>query len=249
MSRLVLVLICAVVSSGAYAQLITLPSHYGSPSGFGNVLYPGVGHAPVTRPAGFPRSAPYPGSGFRGVVRPPAVGHPGHARQVVVPYPVFIGGYGYGYGLGYDPGAPPLYAYPPDPALAGAQPVTPPVVIINQAYKPETVSPVIHDYETNSDTQSSASGPQTYIAPAHPFPDPNEQKQGRAATAPDEKPTLYLLAFKDHTILPALAYWVEGDTLNYVTESGVLNRASLALIDKDFSKELNKQRSVEFNLP
>jgi hypothetical protein len=60
---------------------------------------------------------------------------------------------------------------------------------------------------------------------------------------------LYLLAFKDHTILAALAYWVEGDTLNYVTESGVPNRVSLALIDKDFSKELNKQRSVEFNLP
>lgn len=244
------VVICAVVSSGAYAQLITLPSHYGSPSGFGNVLYPGVGHAPVTRPAGFPRYLAYAGNGFRGAVRPPVVGHPGHARQVIVPYPVFIGGYGYGYGLGYDPGAPAPYGYPPDQAMAGAQqPVTPPVVIINQAYKPEAVSPVMHDYETNSDRQSTASGPQTYIAPVHPFPDPNEQKQARPAAVQDDKPTLYLLAFKDHTILAALAYWVEGDTLNYVTESGVPNRVSLALIDKDFSKELNKQRSVEFNLP
>jgi hypothetical protein len=83
----------------------------------------------------------------------------------------------------------------------------------------------------------------------HPFPDPNEPKQETAARPPDQAPTIYLIAFKDHTILPALAYWVEGDTLNYVTENGVPNRASLALIDKDFSKQLNSERSVEFNLP
>jgi hypothetical protein len=246
MSRFALVMFAAVFTGGVYAQ-VTLPSHYGSPTGFGNIMYPGVGHAPTTIPRG--------GGAFIGprmygnAAVPPPVRHPGHSRQVIVPYPVYVGGYGYGLGYGYDVGAQAPAAYGPEDAsmmAAPQQPAAPPVVIINQAYKPETVTPMMHDY---SDPQAQ-SGTQNYIAPVHPFPDPNEARQGQPVVrVQDDKPTLYLLAFRDHTILPALAYWVEGDTLNYVTEGGVPNRASLTLIDKEFSKELNKQRSVEFNLP
>ena len=54
---------------------------------------------------------------------------------------------------------------------------------------------------------------------------------------------------KDHTIFPAVAYWVESDTLNYITPQGVRNRVSLDLVDRDFSKQLNKERSLDFALP
>lgn len=246
MLRFALVVFSIAFTGSVYGQ-VTLPSRYGSPTGFGNILYPGVGHAPVTIPRG---GGAFIAPRFHGGVAPPVVRHPGHARQVIVPYPVYIGGYGYGLGYDYDVGAqaPPPYGNPEDMGMMAPQqqPAVPPVVIINQAYKPETVTPAMHDY---SDQQAQP-GTQTYIAPVHPFPDPNEAKQGQPVVrVQDDKPTLYLLAFKDHTILPALAYWVEGDTLNYVTEGGVPNRASLTLIDKEFSKELNRQRSVEFNLP
>ena len=54
---------------------------------------------------------------------------------------------------------------------------------------------------------------------------------------------------KDHTIYPAIAYWVENDTLNYITEQGVRNRVSLGLVDRDFSVQLNKERDIDFALP
>jgi len=60
---------------------------------------------------------------------------------------------------------------------------------------------------------------------------------------------MFLIAMKDHTIFPAIAYWVEGDTLNYITVQGAKNSVSLDLVDRDFSKQINKERKVEFGLP
>jgi hypothetical protein len=54
---------------------------------------------------------------------------------------------------------------------------------------------------------------------------------------------------KDHTIFPAVAYWVEDNTLNYITTQGVHNSASLDGVDRDFSKLLNSQRHIDFALP
>ena len=54
---------------------------------------------------------------------------------------------------------------------------------------------------------------------------------------------------QDHSIVAAIGYWVEGDTLNYITQDGNQNRVSMALVDRDFSKQLNDERHVEFKLP
>ena len=64
-----------------------------------------------------------------------------------------------------------------------------------------------------------------------------------------EPQVMFLIAMKDHTIFPAVAYWVEGDTLNYITVQGDKNSASLDLVDREFSKQINKERKVEFGLP
>ncbi len=59
----------------------------------------------------------------------------------------------------------------------------------------------------------------------------------------------YLIAYKDHSVYAVLAYWVEGNTLNYVTTQNTHNQASLNLIDLDLTKTLNQARSVPFSLP
>ena len=230
-----------VLSAAAFGQ-VTPPNTYGSRSGFGSVLFPGTGKAPQVRyPQIQTRIGPaFPG-GFGTNVRSyglgPNVAHPSHRRQVIVPYPVFVGGY---YG-GYDGLAPAPYQEPP--VQYAPQPAPPPVVIINQAYRPETATPVMRDY---SNTPLPEPTLRNYEAPVHPTPDPKERA---AAKAESERPTLFLIAFKDHTILPALAYWMQGDTLHYVTKDGNPNRISIELVDREFSRQLNRERQVEFNLP
>ena len=241
----------AALVGSAWAQN-TYPSRYGSTAGFGSVLYPGTGHAPVTRPPGAitdPTFAGRLGATVRGY--PPYTGvapgyaHPSHGRQTVVAVPVFVGG---GY---YDPG---YYQQAPQQPMqmpvviqqVPQQQAPPPVVIINQQYRPDTANPVVRSYDSDQDETSAV---RRYDAPVNPMPDPTEQRPVRRARIEDEKPTIYLIAFKDHTILPAVAYWVEGETLNYVTSQGTPNRASLSVIDKDFSKQLNRERQVEFSLP
>jgi hypothetical protein len=171
---------------------------------------------------------------------PPMRAHPRHERTVVVPYPVYYGGY-YGYveppPAYYDAPGPSNYNQPnyyqPNSYQPGPQEsAPPPVVIINQYYRPDTANPVLHDYSNT------------------PLPPPSQQQSPDSrAVIQDVQPTIYLIAMKDHTILPALAYWVEGDTLNYITTEGSKNRASLSLVDREFSRQLNDERHVEFNLP
>jgi hypothetical protein len=85
---------------------------------------------------------------------------------------------------------------------------------------------------------------QVYYAPS-PRPSITE-------VAPQEQPTEpthYLLAFKDHSIYSAVAYWVDGDTLHYFTNGNTHNQASLALVDRALTKKLNDGSGLEVKLP
>jgi hypothetical protein len=62
------------------------------------------------------------------------------------------------------------------------------------------------------------------------------------------KPTIYLIAFKDHRIMQALGYWIEGTMLHYVSVDYAFNHASISLIDSDVSQRLNHERGIEFTL-
>lgn len=244
MARPLPIILAIFLSGSAFAQRGGYggghgPVGAGSTMSMGNVVFPGTGHAPQVRMSNSPRLGGY---GYYSA--PPArrYAHPSHSPAVIVPYPVIVGGgYGYPYGYGYGPdtSAPPD-GYVDQGAPPQQQPVTPPVVIINQGYLPETANPVLRDYSQGIPPSPTV---QT-IGPMAPSGTPAPITNGD-----DEKPTTYLIAFKNHTILPALAYWVEGDTLNYVTLEGQPNQASLALIDKDLSKQLNQERNVEFKLP
>lgn len=246
-------------SSCLFAQ--NYPPPHSVPNAHGVIVDPGFGSRMAATVAGRPvpmarggRGYPggHGGGNWNGGYGRGGSAHHRHPNTVIVPYPVVMGGYGYGY---YDNG---LYDSGPAPGDAGAYyddpnvQQQPPVVIINQNFRPQTVNPVVKDYSNaNLPPPSDQSGLKIYENPTHPYADTLEQQKAQQqapSQTDDEKPTIYLLAFKDRTIIPALAYWVDGDTLNYITKDGIQNRASLSLIDKDFSKELNDERHVEFKL-
>ena len=60
---------------------------------------------------------------------------------------------------------------------------------------------------------------------------------------------IYLIAFKDHHIEAAIAYWVEADSLHYVTRQNERRQAPLDSIDRPFSEQINRDRHIDFRLP
>jgi hypothetical protein len=215
--------------------------------GFGSVLYPGMGHAPTaTPPVGQFGARPF----SRGFVNPGRAPHPRHGSAVIVPYPVYYGGY-----YGYDPSA---YgaANAPDYGDAG-QPNGPglPSVVINQNFVPPQANPQVREYTGPPQPQQTQpeqpqqpqqqSGLKLYEAPpSHPYADAAVQR----ASASDQ-PTIYLIALRDHTVVQALGYWMEGNTLHYVSAEHTLNQVSIDLVDRDLSQRLNDERHLDFRLP
>jgi hypothetical protein len=223
---------------------------YSSLGGFGNVLYPGTGHAPATPPGGI-NGPHFPGffTGRPVFANPSPAAHPDHRRTVIVPYPVYYGGYGYGGGYGYDQpqGYAPGYG---DQAPPIVNTNTAPSVVINQSFVAPQANPVVRDY--GADTSGDQSSLRIYQVPSS-----RQLAEAAQAVAPPpqrqasdgDQATLYLIAFKDHNIIQALGYWMEGATLHYVTVDHALNQVSLDLIDRDLSQRLNSERSIEFKLP
>ena len=179
----------------------------------GTVLHPGG-----VPPAG---SALLPMGGYGQPHRSTGAPHPPHARSAIVP--VYFSGFGEPYYQTPAEQPPPL---PPEP----------PVVIINQAYRPEVLNPVLNDY-SNVPLLESA---------------PLEQRQSEPPPAvvqrSDQSPTIYLIALNDGTLVAALGFWMEGDTLNYITRDGNRNRISIDRVDREFSIKLNADRKLEFKL-
>ena len=68
------------------------------------------------------------------------------------------------------------------------------------------------------------------------------------SAAPAEESAHYLIAFKDHTIYVALAYWVDGDTLHYFTSGNTHNQVSISLLDRPLTERLNKESGIDFKL-
>ncbi|MDQ6666329.1 MAG: hypothetical protein M3Z23_18280 [Acidobacteriota bacterium] len=211
---------------------------YGSFSGFGSVVFPGTGHPPaggnfsITNP-GF---ASRLGSTVNGSVRGP---YGARSRRGIgslpYSYPVYVGG---GYGNGYDPAYASGYGeqQPNVTVVAPPPQQQAPQLIINQNFGVGAGGPSDAQNLQNG-TAQEGDGFHMYQAPARSIPEPQ---------AAD--PRYYLIAYKDHSIYSALAYWLEDNTLHYVTTQNTHNQASLDLIDLDFTKRLNQDRNVAFTL-
>jgi len=158
---------------------------------------------------------------------PVAPRQPFAAPAPLVPYALFGGRPVYILGYGYYP-APFHYdsGYAPPAADASPPPPQSPDVIVNPDFKPDTTNSTMHVY--------------TYT--------PSEPGNGQAAE-PAAPQVYFLIAMKDHTIVAALAYWVENGTLNYIDRQGVRYQAALDAVDREFSAQLNKDRNIDFALP
>jgi hypothetical protein len=206
-----------------------------SPTGFGRILFPGGTPPPGANAGGngtpFGRII-YPGTGAPAVVTapasvsalpPPTVAHPGHGTTGLIPYPVYFTGGNY---LQYTPPQAPLAStYQSTSQVPDA-----PVVIVNQYFRP--------DDQPDDVQQTQAPQPVQRLRQASPSFAENQDKD-----------IIYLIAMKDHTIYAANSYWIEDNTLNYVTVQGSQNSASLDLVDRELSQRLNRNRSVSFALP
>jgi hypothetical protein len=224
----------------AYAQHrgVIRPGHgpgntYGSRHGFGNVVFPGTGSPPPIGPiptSGFAYSLGGIVSGFRPYTGEPVGRYRGRLHRfayVPVAYPVYVGG--------YYPDYPPQ---PPAQVTIVNQAAPPPQIIINNQVPPqEPAKPVVREYGPDSWKGSAVS---VYEAPV------SQAAEGRPI---ETAATVYLIAFRDGVIYPAIAMWVEEDTLHYITKDGKPNKASMALVDREFSRKLNHERGLEIPLP
>ncbi len=196
---------------------------------FGNVAFPGTGGPRFNIP--FSITDPTLGArlganvGGRNVLGSrPAVRH----GAVAVPYavPVYVGG---GYGGYYDgsyQGAPPPQQQPNITVIYPPQPAP---VIINQFGPGNAAGPP-------PDTVSLYQAPVTGGGNA-------------SGESMNERPSGFLIALQDHTIYSAVAYWIEGDTLHYFTTGNVHNQASVALVDRELTERLNREKGTEVRLP
>ncbi len=230
--RIALVALMLAGSSMFVQTMFAQTRNVTSPTGFGRILFPG-GTAPAGANAGgngtpFGRII-YPGTGAPAVMTAPPTGlpqpaptvpHPGHGGAGLIPYPVYFTGGNY---LQYTPPQAPLASnYTSSPQVPDA-----PVVIVNQYFRPDGQPEEI----------SEAPRPVQTPRPAPVLAD-NQDKD-----------IIFLIAMKDHTIYAASAYWVEDNTLNYITVQGSQNSASLDLVDRQLSQRLNRNRNVAFGLP
>jgi hypothetical protein len=152
------------------------------------------------------------------------------AGVVAVPYavPVYLGGYA-GYTGYYDGGV------PPDAAATQAGPAQPNVIVVYPSGMPAGVPPSGGYGETYAPPSGQAVGPASAGNP----------DQGAASPSS----ATYLIAFKDHTVYSAVAYWVEGDTLHYFTSGATHNQVSLSLVDRELTQRLNAEAGNNMQLP
>jgi hypothetical protein len=206
--------------SGALAQ--NRSGFVGTPGvvrGLGSVVFPGGTSAmpgiqrtfgSVVNPAGGG-----PQIGIPGLYPSRPVGvHNGFGRRgtgstYIVGVPTYIGGY-LGTGDNFDPNAA-AYGYQSAPPAAA-----PNITIIY----PPAPAPMMMGPGAPPDA-SQFIGPQ------------------QSAEVSQEEVQHYLIPFKDHTIYSAVAFWINGDTLHYVTAGNVHNQVSLSLIDRDLMQRLN----------
>jgi hypothetical protein len=186
----------------------------------GNVLYPGGGGPQIAVPSPVMKNPGSLRNGFSGFGTRNVVRR--NNGGGIVAYPIAYPVYVGGYA---DP-------YSMEFAAPAAQ--QPNITII----MPPQQAPMVVNPFVPGAAQDAASLPAPVYEPA-----PATQPLTAA------EPTHYLIAFKDHTIYPAIAYWVDGDTLHYFTSGNTHNQASVSLIDRELTERLNRESGVEVKLP
>ena len=194
----------------------------------GSVIFPG-GSTQIGIPGIGPASPNFT-NGRLGAV-PQQTGRGGHRSGggAVYAYPVYVPSY---YDSSYYGG--------------GTAPMTQPVQQqpnVTVIYPPAAPPVIINQYGTDGSVV-------TRVQPQNIYPMQQQSRQRTEETAaPAAETSHYLIAFKDHSIYSAVAYWVDGDTLHYFTTGSTHNQASVSLVDREMTDRLNKDSGVEVKLP
>jgi hypothetical protein len=222
-----------VSASGLLAQRRGVGTTAGTNAGYGNVVFPG-GRPAITTPftqvvptnRNFATSLGNVVAGrpaFNGTVRRNA--HTDTVVYVPYSYPVYGGGGYYGGYGGYngygDAGGPPPQQ---QPNITVIYPPQQPMMMVGPTPQAQAPNGQVREYMPPEPTAADTAPPQPEAA-------------------------YYLLAFKDHSIYSAVGYWVDGDTLHYLTTGNVHNQVSLSLVDRDLTSQLNKGRGLQVILP
>lgn len=210
-------------------------------TGFGNILFPGSPQGSqfgsVLFPGGRPNVFSNPNASFADRVAATVIGSPGYTgapapgsrrhRPHVIGVPVPVG-FGYGYGYGYG-----AYEQPQQPITIINQAPQQPPVVIHQT--------IIQQPDNPADRVRTYTAPGRYDKPAEESP-----KEAAAQSAPgDPAPRVYLLAFTDGSVRSAVGFWADGGVLHYLTPRNQHNQASLALIDRDTTRAINKRADLD----
>jgi hypothetical protein len=73
--------------------------------------------------------------------------------------------------------------------------------------------------------------------------------QKTAEAQPAASSPIYSIALKDRTIDSAIAWWVDGLMLHYLTPRGAHVQVRLDLVDRDLTARINRARNLELILP
>ena len=168
------------------------------------------------------------GGGFRGGGI--GIGRSSGFRGYYSPY--FYSGYGLGYGYSpwysdYGYNSYPDYSYP-------VYQSSPNVTVVYAPPAPAPAPSTVYVERPNSATREY---------------DQYGQQTNRPTSSADSAAPVYLIAFRDHSIRAAAAYWAEGGTLHYVTLEHEQKQAPLNTVDRDLSEQLNRERRIAFSLP
>src|SRR5471030_3137896 len=256
-------LCCCLAAGGAVAQ-----RGGGSRGGGGGARISSGGGARMSSGGGLRGSASFSGGGFRGggsVFRGGSGGFRGGFGGFRGGFGGFRGGFGFGpsFGFGYWPGywpgyydygydSYPGYSYPgysnsgysnSGYSDSGYQPSSNVTVV----YPPPAQAAPNYGERANSNMRQYDEYGKQIGQPAMGNGSGGEGLAGNSSASSGSP--LYLIAFRDHSIRAATAYWVDGRTLHYVTTQHEERQAALDTIDRDFSLQLNRERHVQFSLP
>jgi hypothetical protein len=138
------------------------------------------------------------------------------------------------------------YTYYPNYSTGYAAPTeynpSPNVTVIYPANTPPAYSapvrPVMRTYDQYGQQ----------VQPQQPQVQPEAQSQASNGGASAGSP-IYLIASKDQTIRAALAYWVDGSMLHFVTLQHEEKQEPLNSVDRGLTLQLNRERRVPIQLP
>lgn len=160
---------------------------------------------------------------------PLATGRSGPARPHAVLVGAIPGLWPYGY---QEP--------PPQPVVTLYAPPPPVAVVINNSFSPQMGPPLVETSAPLFDTTVKS-----YTAP----PSASELRRSARSSAKTENAApIYLIAFKDGSLVSAYAYWIEDGNLHCVTTTNARKQAPLGDVDIDLTERLNHERGVEFQL-